>query len=79
MDRGAWQATAHRVAKVSDTTEVTWHTFMDSPAADAHTQSGLCFQCVGSITGCLPAAEGLLPSAATSGLPLSCLGTHGKR
>lgn len=40
---------------------------MDSPL-QTHTRRGLCFQCVGSITGWLPAAEGLLPSAATSGL-----------
>ena len=40
---------------------------MDSPL-QTHTQRGLCFQCVRSITGWLPAAEGLLPSAATSGL-----------
>ena len=26
MDRGAWRATVHRVAKESDTTEVTQHT-----------------------------------------------------
>ena len=35
MDRGAWQATVHRVAQELDTTEVTWYVCM-------HTHTHVC-------------------------------------
>ena len=35
MNRGAWQATVHRVAQESDTNAATWHSFTDAPSRRA--------------------------------------------